>query len=1254
MKKIYFLVASFLIVAAGIGVYYTFDTEMSEEAEAPKRTRMDEAIKWDNFMKQDPALGYVPHERMLEVYRRIDELNSQASSRTGELYNVEWRERGPINVGGRTRSILIDRNDTTGNTILAAGVTGGVWKSVNISDPIPVWTNIGDAYSNLNVCAMAQNPNNPEIMYFGTGEPYAGAGRGLGLWKSTDGGNTWTHLQNTANSIFHYVVRIFVHPVTEDVYASTQSGLYRSQDEGGTWTKILGTGVSGGFSDNSMDLEYSQDGDIYIALGNQLYTSRAGANQGDVGNWTRLSVAGSNFPSSIIRVELAVAPSNNDVIYAVTAISSSEGTVGGGIYKSSNKGLNWSKTSNAPGAIGMNNFTRDQAWYDLDVSVDPTNPNIVIIGGIDLLRSINGGSSWTQISQWNGAPGYSFVHADQHFMVWDKLKPGRVFFGNDGGVWMSSNKGLDIYDKNFGYNTTQFYAHAMHPGKYSSYFLAGAQDNGTQQFDYFEIDNTEEVLGGDGFMTHIDQNEPDTQFVSLYFGNFYMSQDGGASFGQLFRSPDSDATSEDQGIMSGFYTPSDFDDNANILYAQAGNPNPNSNSMPGHYFRWSVSEGGGFNKGTIDKVGETVNVSNFTGFVSHVYASDNMANRIYLGSSAGRIYRINNANVGTTVTGLLMNLPVTGIVSCIVEANGDPTHLIATLSSYGVNSVWESTNNGANWHSIEGDLPDVPVNWVVFHPYDNDKLLLATDAGVWVTEDINGTSTEWDISAKMPVVRTDMLHTRTSDGLISAGTYGRGVFSTDFLSPALPRMDANVSYLQTSPKFKDVSINAVKWLWDFGDGNTSSLETPEHIYDNIGTYNLSLTVNDTAVTTDITKILPDRSVPYTSDVSSYGGSFESNDEDFGSDMKLIPTDNAFTFGSQWEKGSSTVFAKDGAHTGSNSYVIGLDDDWYEHNSEAYLYTPNFDLSEPAIYEFKFWSKFNIQYGFDGFGVEYSLDRGLTWSQLGTHNTDVDEDLNNWFNYTSNSSTTAFFSGTSYFTGYQPVWRQFKTDLNDLVGNSNVAFRFAFKSNATNRQQGVAIDDIEVTKYTDILETVLRSFDGEFKTPSASEVVLTWSTQPEYLCKGFTYFVSENGKDFTEIETIIPGQGSTADLTTYATEVFNRGKDLYYFKLKVINMDDTYFMSDIIVVNRNGSDSDLDIKVFPNPIGAQFNISFNKELEETTKLFLYDAAGKLVSYEEVEPGKVFTTVQTAKLQNGVYIIVLESGEDRVVRRVMKID
>ncbi len=1224
MRKLYLILATILITAVSVGIHHYTSSSKVKYTKPPKRTRIDEAIKWRKEVTQDPALGYVPYDRMLAVYRRIEELKATAHLRTGSLSTARWRDRGPFDVGGRTRAILIDKNDPSGNTIFSAGVTGGLWKTDNISLTSPTWTAIGHNYQNINISAIAQDASNPNIMYFGTGEPHGGAGRGLGIWKSTNGGTSWTQLGSTINANFYYVVRLFVHPTTGDVYAGTESGLYKSKDGGSTWIKVLGQGVSPGISNAITDIEFAADGAIYISDGHNggsssIYRSDAGANQGDIGSWTRLTIGGSGFPSGRTRVEIAVAPSNANVIYALTA----QGGDASGIYRSGNRGANWVKTSDAPPALGMGIFTRGQAWYDLTIAVNPTNENNLIIGGIDLLSSSSGGSTWTQISQWFGGGGFQYVHADQHAIVWDIDRPSRVLFGNDGGIAFSSNGGQTIRHKNTGYNVTQFYALAMHPDTLSNYFLAGAQDNGTQQFNSYDIAVTQEVLGGDGFTCHIDQDDGLVQIISLYFGDYRISTDGGQTFGTLRASG---------ALGSGFYSPSDWDNQADIFYSQT--------SSNGRFHRWKLSEGAGND-------GQDVDITSFNGSIRCVYTSDNVNNRIYIGSTAGRILKIESAHVGTSVNGTAINVPAGGTISSIVEEKGNPDHLIATLSNYGVNSIWESTNGGSNWTSVEGDLPDMPVNWGAFHPYDGDKFLVGTDAGVWVTEDLNGGATNWVVSGDMPIVRTDMLQTRTSDGIIAAGTYGRGIFTTDFLSPSVPRMALKrVTYLNANPGFSDFSINAQKWLWDFGNGSTSTDEEPTYTYNAIGTYNVSLTINDTATVSDVVKVLPDRPTPYTNEAAVYGGDFEGNDQDFGVDTRS---------GTAWEKGNSTIPTKNGANSGNNAWVTGLTNNFYANNTETYLYTPNYDLTDEAIYELKFFAKYNISQGFDGLQVQYSINKGQSWQVLGEENPNVDEDLNKWYNYTSTSAQTAFPIGTGYFTGFEPNWKQYKIALNNLIGEPNVAFRFAFKSNASNRQAGVAIDDVILTKYDDILETVLRSFEGAFTTPLGSEISLDWTTQPEYRCKHFKIQVSENGKDYTEYIVEIPAQGSTADLTSYNYSPLNMIKDLYYFKLKVVDFDDNFFMSDVVVVSRNDKDAPLDLgKVYPNPFGNYLDLAFTQFVDENIIINLYDAAGRLVISEGMVPNDVYVRIPTAKLQSGVYILEILSngGDDRIVRKLIK--
>ena len=280
------------------------------------------------------------------------------------------------------------------------------------------------------------------------------------------------------------------------------------------------------------DLELGADNTIYAAMGLFVTDGVYSSTTGNSGGWTKLT----NFPTSgVYRIELATAPSDANVIYAMTHKSSNNGL--GGVYKSSNKGSNWS-TLTTPvdddNGIG-NDITRGQAWYDLIAAVDPNDATALYIGGVDLFKTTNSGSSWTQVAHWYGGFGYPEVHADQHAIVFRPGSSTDILFGNDGGTWFTStgtSSTPSFTNRNNNYNVTQFYACAIHPDAGVNHYLAGAQDNGSQLFNSAGIDATSEATGGDGAFCHIDQTNGDIQFTSYVYNYFYRSTNGG---GQLFK-----------------------------------------------------------------------------------------------------------------------------------------------------------------------------------------------------------------------------------------------------------------------------------------------------------------------------------------------------------------------------------------------------------------------------------------------------------------------------------------------------------------------------------------------------------------------------------------------------------------------------------------------------------------------------------------------------------------------------------------------
>jgi PKD repeat protein len=805
-----------------------------------KKDRPDLAHRQEVLRTMDPSLGYVPTERLLPIYNLI-----KSQKNTVLSAGINWTERGPSNVGGRSRVIMFDPNDATKKKVWAGGVGGGLWYCNDITLATPAWTKVNDLWDNIAVTAMAYDPTNTQVFYVGTGEGWynSDAIRGGGIWKTTDGGATWSRLSSTTGSDFHYIQKLLVHPTTGNVYVATRSnGVMRSLNGGSTWAQVLGT-LTGASSNAFCDLEIGADNTIYAAMGiiyspGGIYSSPTG----NSGSWTNITGAGSGFPSGVERIEIATAPSSAGVIYAMPVDETTNDIKG--IYRSTNKGASWVAVTapvDADGGIRPS-ISRKQGWYDLSMAVDPNDANTFIVGGIDLFRTSNAGSSWTQLSHWYGGFGYPEVHADQHVVVYRPGSSSVALFGNDGGVYYSANINSAVPSfsaRNSGYNVTQFYSCAMHPGAGSNNFLAGAQDNGTNKFTASGMNVTTEVVGGDGAFCFIDQDNPAFQIASYVYNNYYLSSDGGNSFFDVLA---------DDNTTGSFINPADYDDRENILYANASSTGiMRVLGVTGSYYRddFSVSLGSE---------------------ASHIRVSPYSAagtSRIFVGTEAGRVFRISNAHSFspsvTEITGA--SFPV-GTISCI-EIGASDNELLVTFSNYGVNSVWYTSNGGSTWSSREGNLPDMPVRWALFNPGNRKEAILATQVGVWTTTDISVSSPVWTAAnTGLANVRVDMLQIRSSDKLVIAATHGRGLFSMDYFGNTAPTANFNISNSVvcggSSTTFTSTSAGGITtYSWNFGSGAspaTASTGGPHTVtYSTPGTKTIKLVVTNSNGADSITK-----------------------------------------------------------------------------------------------------------------------------------------------------------------------------------------------------------------------------------------------------------------------------------------------------------------------------------------------------------------------------------------------------------------
>ena len=745
-------------------IFKEANEEENELFESQNKLRyIDEAIRQEFDLTKSPVTGTVPRYKLLEAQDYVAQ-RLQHNAQARAIQGINWSERGPNNVGGRTLSLLFDANDIDYSTVYAGAADGGLWRCLDINAVTPVWNKVSDQFDNLAVSTIAQQANSPNKMYFGTGEGYfnVDAVQGLGIWRSLDNGSTWQHLPSTTDGNFRTVQKIVV---TNNgyVYAATSpGGIMRSKDGGITWEKVLGGGPGA-------DLEIAANGQLWASIGifspGSVWTSTTG----DAGTWTNKTPP-ANATNGMQRITIACAPSDANTVYVLGHDGNSNDC--NNVWYTNNAGTLWTLraaplgTDQVPTAP---NFTRGQAWYDLPAAVDPNNPLSLLIGGVDLHRSIDAGATWIHVSKWYNSiatayPLLPVVHADQHAIVFQPGSSSRVLFGNDGGIFLSNNINAALSDaivatvnvKNNGYNVTQFYAVAQHPTN-QNYFLAGAQDNGSQKFSGGTgVQATSEASGGDGAFCHIDQQDPNYQFTSYVYNNYYRSTDGGVTF-------NSTVSNSSNGS---FVNPTALDNVSKMLYADYTTV---STRVGGQFGRWNTRS----SSTSMD----AITVTNFANAsVTHVAISSNVGNRVYFGLSNGRIVYVDGANTASgTVAGTIVRMG-TGSVSGIAIEPGNEAHMLVTYSNYDVQNVLETTDGGATWTNVEGNLPNMPVRWVVFNPNNYHQAFIATELGVWSTDNLNGTSTEWNpTNGGLANVRVDML--KIVGNQMAAATHGRGLFT---------------------------------------------------------------------------------------------------------------------------------------------------------------------------------------------------------------------------------------------------------------------------------------------------------------------------------------------------------------------------------------------------------------------------------------------------------------------------------------------
>ncbi|MEE3112809.1 MAG: hypothetical protein VX263_01775, partial [Bacteroidota bacterium] len=492
----------------------------------------DEFIKLFAEIREGYTYGY--RERELKIMKKRLRTSAGPDPEnpaygTSAAAAATFTERGPRNVAGRTRAILIDAADASGNTWIAGSVGGGVWKT---SDQGSTWTNLSSDMENIAVTTLAQSTIKPQILYAGTGEGWVGnldAIDGSGVFKSSDGGSTWTNITPLSgtelNPDFSAVSRAVVDPTDANILVvSTSDKIYRTSDGGTTWSQVydgLGTIMHVIAAKSDFNTQYAS-------------VRNEGIIKSIDGGSTWLATA--SFPvNSNARIEIAASRTDPNKVYA--------GVAGGGLVATNDGGTTWNSIPDNTGWLS------GQGWYDNIITVNPYVDTIIYVGGVDLWKfTVNFTTNTktdTRVSDaYNGSiNGFGWtngVHPDQQFI--DVIDDGggnfRLLVGNDGGVDVSvsnSDPGTtngDFTTSDIGYNTTQFYGADKVKGYHQ--YIAGAQDNGTwlsnRSEDASSSSDYSFELGGDGFEVIAHWTDPDKMIGGSQYNSFYRTTDGGANW----------------------------------------------------------------------------------------------------------------------------------------------------------------------------------------------------------------------------------------------------------------------------------------------------------------------------------------------------------------------------------------------------------------------------------------------------------------------------------------------------------------------------------------------------------------------------------------------------------------------------------------------------------------------------------------------------------------------------------------------------
>lgn len=664
-----------------------------------------------------------------KVYTESKNLKSKGASQPSVL-SGNWTSLGPNSTPGgyagigRINSIGFDPGNP--NIIYAGAAGGGLWKSTNGGTS---WTTTTDALATLGVSGIAVVPSTPSTIFIATGDGDAGDNYSVGVLKSTDGGTTWnTTGYSVGSSTGRLIRRLLIDPNDENtMLIATNNGIYRTINGSVTWTQV----VAGNFYDIEANPNASTN-IFYACTANALYKSSDNG-----ATWTNVqTISGSN------RIALGVSAANSAVVYALSSKSSGSGF--NGLFKSTDSGATYGTQSTTPNVLGYDTDGGDangQGWYDLVVAIDPANENIVYTGGVNNWKSIDGGVTWVLNSFWYSISGVPAVHADKHALEWNN---GTLYQGTDGGLYKTTNGGPNWSSISGNMVISQMYRLGL--SKTDSKAICGLQDNGTKLRSTTGV--WSDHIGGDGFEAAIDPVNSNTMYGEVYYGAIQRSTNNGGSWSNIVSGLSGSAA---------WITPFVIDPLVNTtLYIGYSKVFKTTNQGT----NWSAISPD-FGIGTL----------------GYVNVAPSNTNYIYAGNSGSLRRTIDGGANWSSMT-----VPGGG-TNMIAISPLDPNILWAVRQNYTAGAkVYKSINGGSTWTNISGTLPNIPANAIVYAPCSQDGLYIGMDVGIFYRDNTLG---DWVLfNSGLPNAEIFELEIDVPESAIYAATYGRGLWKSDLYDSA--------------------------------------------------------------------------------------------------------------------------------------------------------------------------------------------------------------------------------------------------------------------------------------------------------------------------------------------------------------------------------------------------------------------------------------------------------------------------------------